>query len=176
MLNYVLVENAFIKNENKFVALITNSKSINMDDIINLMVSEGTGLTRPQTLAYFEKFKQAIRFYLEQGYSVNTPLVRFRPSITGGFRNSSDRFDPSRHRIMMRANAGTYIKEVETVVQPVFANIDYHIPIPYQLVDAATNLSNKSITAGSKCTRFFIPSLPLQPTFSYIKRTFIKQL
>ena len=149
MLNYVLAENVHTKKEKKFIALITDSETKNMDDIIDLMVSEGTGMTRPQTLAYFEKLKQVIRFYLEQGYSVSTPLVRFRPSIRGTFLNISDRFDPSRHRIMMRAVAGTFIKEVETVVQPVCVTVDNHIPYPVELKDAATNLRCTSIAAGS---------------------------
>ena len=62
MIKYVLVENSLTKKENKFVALISDSQTKTMDDIINLMVSEGTGMTRPQTLAYFEKLKEVIRF------------------------------------------------------------------------------------------------------------------
>lgn len=149
MIKYVLVENSFTKNENKFVALISDSQTKTMDDIIDHMVSEGTGMTRPQTLAYFEKLKEVIRFYLEQGYSVNTPLVRFRPSIRGAFRDESDRFDPERHKLVMRAIAGSYIKEAETVVKPVYAKTDYHIPHPISLIDVATDRPATTIMTGS---------------------------
>lgn len=149
MIKYVLVENSFTKNENKFVALISDSQTKTMDDIIDHMVSEGTGMTRPQTLAYFEKLKEVIRFYLEQGYSVNTPLVRFRPSIRGTFHDLSDRFDPERHKLVMRAVAGSYIKEIEAVAKPVYGRTDYHIPHPIALIDVATDRPSTSIPSGS---------------------------
>lgn len=149
MIKYVLAKNAFTKNDDKFVALISGSETKTMDDIIDMMVSEGTGMTRPQTLAYFEKLKQTIRFFLQHGYSVNTPLVRFRPSIRGSFRNFDDRFQPGRHRLEMRAIAGSYIKEIEPVAKLMYVQVDHHPPRPVLLVDATTNCSCCSIAAGS---------------------------
>ena len=54
MLKYCLVDNRLAKDEKNFVAMVSSPVTMTLDKLIDEMISEGTGLTRPQALAYFE--------------------------------------------------------------------------------------------------------------------------
>ena len=56
----MLMENKMTGDAHQCVALISGSEVKNMDDVIDSKVAEGTGLTRPQALAYFEKSRATI--------------------------------------------------------------------------------------------------------------------
>jgi hypothetical protein len=90
MLKYALVENAMALDPSNCVAIVSSPESKNLDDVINFMVAEDTGLTRPQAMAYFEKLTQTILYFVGQGHSVATPLLRVRPTISGVLNNKSD--------------------------------------------------------------------------------------
>ena len=66
MLKYLLVNNAMTSNPNACVAIVSSPESKNLDDVVSFMVSEGTGLTRPQALAYFEKLTQTVMYFVGQ--------------------------------------------------------------------------------------------------------------
>jgi hypothetical protein len=55
--------------------------NITFDDLLNIMVEEGSGLTRPQALAYFERLTQTVIRLLENGCTINTPLFKVRPTL-----------------------------------------------------------------------------------------------
>lgn len=117
MLKYALVENALARNPNGFVALVTSPENKDLNDVIDYMIAEGTGLTRPQALAYFEKLSQTIEYFVGQGHRVVTPLFRIRPVIRGVFADPDDTFDSSRHRICIRTISGLRLSELATKIK-----------------------------------------------------------
>ena len=52
MINYSLVENVLAPNPNGYVAVVSSSETKDLNAVIDFMIAEGTGLTRPQALAY----------------------------------------------------------------------------------------------------------------------------
>lgn len=148
MIKYYLIENPIIKGDNRFMALVSNVESKNLNDIINLMIDEGTGLTRPQALAYFERLMQAIGFWLQNGYAVNTPLVKFRASITGTFRDEFDNFDPSRHQLNIRAVAGARMKNLTTTTKLERSLVASQAPLLISFNDTHSNEDNATATVG----------------------------
>lgn len=122
------------KDTKSYVALVRSSKSINLDEILDDMVDEGTGLSRPQALAYFEKLTQLVIKYLGKGYFVNTPLFRYRSSIPGKFDSKTDFYDPTRHEVRITSSTGARIKGMhnthhpeKVIVSPINPQIDYFI-------------------------------------------------
>ena len=115
---------------------------------MNDMVDEGTGLTRPQALAYFEKLVQLTMGYLSQGYFVSTPLFRFRASLPGTFASKNDHFDPSMHEIKYTASAGLRIRKMPPYTMPAKFNISKISPELFYFIDSTTEEINSVGTSG----------------------------
>jgi len=146
MLEYILVENKMAGNAHRCVALISGSKVKNIDDVIDSMVAEGTGLTRPQALAYFEKLTQTIESFVKEGHTVITPLVRVQPSITGIFTDTDDSFDSSRHHIHIRSNSGLRLRALETDIKLKKIVTTREMPILRTFKDIVSGEKNLIIT------------------------------
>lgn len=110
MITYQLKRNLLVPDESHYIARVKSSGAKTLDDVLKKMVEEGTGLTRPQALAYFEKMTQIVLSFLEDGCSVNTPLFIVRPTIKGIFPNYSDIFDPAKHKLSFTMRAGSRVE------------------------------------------------------------------
>jgi hypothetical protein len=111
MLRYSLSKNP-ISTDKSCIAVVSGFGTKTIDDIIDAMVAEGTGLTRPQALAYYEKLEQTIEFFVRSGFTVSTPLLRIRSSISGTFTDYRDKYDPARHRINIKAVSGSRLRKI----------------------------------------------------------------
>lgn len=149
MIKYYLIENYLLKGDSKYMALVTNTETKNLNDIINMMIDEGTGLTRPQALAYFERLMQAIGFWLQNGYAVNTPLVKFRTSISGSFRDELDSFDTNRHQLNIRATPGMRMKTIITSTKLERSRVASQVPNPLTYIDNLTEEENAVASPGA---------------------------
>jgi hypothetical protein len=148
MLKYCLIENPLLKDGKSFIALARSSKTVDLDQFMNDMVDEGTGLTKPQALAYFEKMIQLTVKYLQQGYFINTPLFRYRASISGVFDGKNDTFDPARHEIKLSSTAGSRIRNLNLTVDPNKVSVSKTSPQIFCFIDSATDESNTTGTSG----------------------------
>jgi len=150
MLNYALVENALALNPNGYVAIVSSNEIKDLNAVIDYMVSEGTGLTRPQALAYFEKLTQTIEFFVGQGFRVVTPLMRIRPVVRGVFTGPDDFFDPSRHKICIRTATGLRLSETASKIAHNKVEISQPIPIVRVYIDGMNKKVNISaVSDGS---------------------------
>ncbi|MDR0815107.1 MAG: DUF4469 domain-containing protein [Bacteroidales bacterium] len=148
MLKYALVENAMAVDPNSCVAIVSSPERKNLDDVINFMIAEGTGLTRPQALAYFEKLTQTVLYFVGEGHSVITPLVRVRPTVSGIFTDKRDNFDSSRHQVNIRSTSGFRLRDLETHIKLEKVNVATQIPVPEIFTDALTGEDNFWATSG----------------------------
>ena len=144
MLKYSLVENALTLNPNGFVAVVTSPENKSLNDVIDYMIAEGTGLTRPQAMAYFEKLSQTIEFFLGQGHRVITPLFRIRPVIRGVFANPDDAFDSSRHQIYIRTTSGKRLSALATKIKLEKVDPTQLFPIVLSYTDGMNKTVNTS--------------------------------
>mgnify|MGYP000867925226 CR=1 FL=1 len=148
MLKYCLIDNRMSKDGKNCVAIVSSAKTVDLDELLDDIVAEGTGLTRPQALAYFEKMTQLILRYLGKGYFVTTPLFRFRSSIPGVFIDKLDFFDPTRHKIKVSASAGTRVQYLNAFIDPVKVSASKTSPVILQFIDSATDEINTSGIPG----------------------------
>ncbi len=148
MLKYALVENVLANDPNNCVAVVSSPEVKDLNDVIGFMIAEGTGLTRPQAMAYFEKLTQTIEYFVGQGHRVITPLIHVRPSIKGLFNNMEDHFDSSRHRINIKSASGLRLKELATKIKLEKVDIIQQIPMIKTFVDGTTGSINYSASAG----------------------------
>lgn len=148
MTKYYLTKNYLLNDENKFVAMVFNSKPKDLNDIISYMVNEGAGLTRPQAIAYFERLMQTVGFWLENGCAVNTPLVKFHTSISGSFRDEMDCFDVSRHQLNIRATPGNRMKSIVTNAKLERSKALNKVPVVLYCIDILTEEENSVVSPG----------------------------
>ena len=135
MMTYALVENGLALGPFKCVAIVSSPEVKGLNAVIDHMVAEGTGLTRPQALAYFEKLTQTIEYFVGEGHRVVTPLLRVRPTISGVFDNKKDLFDPSRHQLNIRASAGLRLKKLPSKVKMEKVEVSQQAPLPVLFID-----------------------------------------
>jgi len=148
MFKYCLIENPLSKEEKNFVALVRSERTIDLEQFLKDMVDEGSGLTRPQALAYFEKMTQLVLRYLQQGYFVTTPLFRYRASISGVFAQKIDLFDRSKHVINVTASAGARIRSMISLSDPTKITISKTSPEIFMFIDAVTEECNLTGTSN----------------------------
>ena len=134
---------------NECLAVVAGSLKININDILDYMVAEGTGLTKPQALAYFEKLEQTIEHFIGVGATINTPLFKTRTTISGVFQNKKDEFSPDRHRVHVRMTAGIRLKQLESELSVRKVSRPANIPEPIDFLDMPTQLENERIIPGN---------------------------
>lgn len=148
MLKYCLVDNRLAKDEKNFVAMVSSPVTMTLDKLIDEMISEGTGLTRPQALAYFEKLMQATISFLDKGYCVSTPFFVARPTIKGVFNSAKEQFDPEKHQINISFRSGKKLQKSAAAFYLEKVDLNIYQPILYDYFDAATLTKNSIAIPG----------------------------
>lgn len=149
MLKYCLIENSLAKEGKNYVALVTSPETKTLEDLIDVIIAEGTGLTRPQALAYFEKITQTVLGFLKDGHRVVTPLFAVRPTIKGTFNDADDSFDKARHSINVRLLAGKRLRGLSAEFLLVKSDISTYQPLLKKFIDAATVSVNSKATPNA---------------------------
>ena len=148
MVQYALRENTLKGDPNGYIAEVNALGVATLDDIIGQMITEGSGLTRPQAMAYFEKLTQSVEYFINLGFTVSTPLFRLMTSISGTFTNKDDSFDPARHQINVRTISGVRLSKLEKELSTVKTRLNRSYPAPELLTDISTGMDNSRITGG----------------------------
>ncbi|WP_432963349.1 DNA-binding domain-containing protein [Treponema sp. OMZ 840] len=107
MLKYCLRENLLTAKPDDFMAQVTDSQVFTLDDIIERMVKRGTTVTRTDLAALMQLYTQECTYIVEEGGTLNTPLINTSYSISGVFDGADDGFDAKRHALHLNITAGT---------------------------------------------------------------------
>jgi hypothetical protein len=148
MLKYVLVENPMTTGQRSYIAHVSSPEIKTLEDVVNHIISEGTGLTRPQALAYFEKLTQSFLFFVSQGHHVITPLLKVRPTISGLFEDELDTFDASRHKVGIHSASGSRLRDLATNIKLEKVDIATLAPVPAIFTDTHSEEHNFLVTSG----------------------------
>jgi len=148
MVKYALKENTLGDNSKGYLAIVNSLGVASLDDIIGQMIAEGTGLTRPQAMAYFEKLTQSVEYFVRLGFTVSTPLFRTRTSISGTFTGKYDNFDRARHQINVKTISGIRLNKMEKELTAVKTKLNRLFPCPETIIDASSETENSKVTTG----------------------------
>ena len=150
-INFTLVPNHLNgSDEARFIARVQSTGSLNMPQIIELMLKKGSTVTKADIVSVLENYAEIIETFLGLGYIVNTNIARFRPSIKGTFASNSDPFDPASHALSINASPSPRI--LEKVRGEAQINRQPEREMKYDLVDFIDFQSgtiNQTITSGS---------------------------
>ena len=148
MLKYCLRENLLTAKPDDYMAQVTDSQVFTLEDIIDRMVKRGTTVTRTDLAALMQLYTQDCTYIVEEGGTLNTPLINTSFSISGVFDGADDSFDGKRHGINLNISAGTALKEACTKVKAGKVETASTDPYITAVTDKLTGDSD-TITIGS---------------------------
>ncbi len=148
-LRYALFENHLTSESDDFMAVVQFYESKTQDDVINLMISRGSTVTRAEALSVMEEYGLATEQLLKEGYGINTPLFNLSPSIQGVFNGSDDSFDRSRHTVRVNITPGLRIKGVVGSISVEKVKGATPKPDPEYLDDKGSGTRNDILTPGN---------------------------
>jgi hypothetical protein len=145
-IKYYLQPNPITPDPNDQSARVLANTVHNTDTIIAKMMIRGTGCSEPDIRAVLHLFFNVVSDEVADGNNVNTPLVNFRPGISGVFASATDVFDGSRHVLKGNVSSGIMLAQkmqsakVEKINQPVPA------PALVEFMDVNSGVANSKIT------------------------------
>ena len=138
-----------ISNEkNDRIGRVIKSKSIDVDDLVGLIVSRGTNLSASTIKAAFELMKEMAIEQVANGASVNFGLGHFQLKVNGVFHGDHDKWDNEKHRLSIKVTPGTDLtRAVQACEVKVRGKAASSIAIN-TLTDITTGLVNTCLTPG----------------------------
>ena len=95
------------------------------------MIARGSTVTRAEARANLQEYTDAVHYFLREGYSINSDLLKASFSISGVFTSEEDSFDASRHKLNVNLLLGADLKEIPSQVKVYKATPRYRYPRCY---------------------------------------------
>jgi len=147
-LKYYLQHYAAFKNLNNHAARVQTNGSLDLNAIISHMQKRGCTVTVADTKAVLDLFFCIIAEKVSNGYTVNSPLANFRPSIRGTFKSADDSVDSSRHHCRATISQGAMLGKIMQDCTVVKIDHSEHVPIIRQFRDVVSNTFNRDLRPG----------------------------
>ncbi len=148
-IKYVLIRNEPLLDSKRCMARILSAGAADLDAVIDVMVDRGSSLLRSEILAVLDEYHHAVEKLLLDGKRVLTPLANYRVGIRGVFENEDDTFDPARHQLLARANAGPQLQQaIRLQAQATKTESLALPPNPVRYFDVTTGQENAVVTPG----------------------------
>lgn len=147
-IKYYLRKNSLSINQKSHKAVIVPYKINTLSDIIDEMLTRGTTLSEADIVASLHLFFEVVTQQVQEGNHVNTPIVNLKPGISGSFNNSTDNFDPLRHKIKATASVGPAVKRMmeKAVSEKITKTLT--VPILTSFKDIQTQNLNAVVSPG----------------------------
>ena len=148
-IQYTLRDNRLTPDPNDYMAMVSPTRTVELEGIINRMIERGSTVTRTDILSVFEDFESALESLLAEGTSVNLPFGNYSSSIKGIFDSATDTFDSSRHQVVSVVNPGSRLRDAYRAGMPV-AKQEAVLPAPNLLeyLDINSGERNSLVTKG----------------------------
>lgn len=159
-----------LKDDKSYTATVRSRGSIDENGIVNAMVGRGNMITEEDARAMLIALYTVVVEALVSGYTVKTPLVKFKVSIRGKFTDDQDVFDPARHHVHVNATMGTLLREALSRFVPEKQDKVTAGPEPESFYDLTSGAVDSTVTPSGmgRLTGFrleFDPADPAQGIF-----------
>lgn len=143
---YALVDNPLTQITTDLRASVRPVEAVTEDELIEMIVLHNTGITDSVARKVLAEYQRALRFFLEKGRHVNTPLLNTTFSISGVFDHDEDTFDRSRHELKLNFKPGLYFKGLTDQLNPVKVEANANLPLITGFVDTESGTQNDILT------------------------------
>lgn len=148
-LKFALFENHLTSDPDDYMAVVQDLRSKAQEDVIDLMISRGSTVTKAEALSVLEEYAGAIVLLLKDGYAINTPIFNLSPSIKGVFYGPDEPFNSPAHAVKINITAGTRLREVGPQVAVERVKGGSPQPDPEYLDDLGSDTRNEQLTPGN---------------------------
>ena len=148
MLYYHLLDNPVTQDTTDFRGQVVSQGSKNDEDLIDFMIARGSTVTKAEAQASLQEFTDAVVFFLKEGYTINSRLLRAGFSVRGVFTSQEDTFDANRHQVNIKLQAGSSLKDLPGQIKVAKTEGNPALPLPKTLLDVTTNSTNDRLTPG----------------------------
>lgn len=148
-LMYALFENHLTADPSDYMAVVQDLQSKTQEDVINLMISRGSTVTKAEALSVFEEYALALEQLVTDGYAVNTPLFNLSPSIKGVFYSDTEPFNPATHTVRLNISPGTRLRQMASGISLSRVQGASPQPDPLYLEDLGSGTRNETLTSGN---------------------------
>jgi hypothetical protein len=149
MLDYYLTENLLTPSQDDYMAHVTNVRYYTIDEIIDLILKSGAGLTHSDVLSVWQAQKDTISSIVAAGDGIDTELMIIHPSVQGVFHGANDSYDPVRHHIRTNLQRGTVLRDAAAKIKTRKVQVTDPIPTLQQVVDMVNNTVNDTLSRDS---------------------------
>jgi hypothetical protein len=147
-IKYCITPSKLSANPDGFVARVQSRRSVGIEEIAAEIARLGTTVSKEDVLNVLNHYHNVVARTLLKGEIIKTPAVHYRVSIRGTFAHQGDSFDPSRHQLAVRLNAGPLLRRALRDAQVEKYLGTKAVPRPLCYVDAYSGEQNGTLTPG----------------------------
>lgn len=147
-IKFSLLDNPIAKQSDALRAQVKSLEVLDTSNVIDKIVARNSGLSSATVQACVQLFYEEVANSVADGFSVNTPLANFRPSIRGVFNSHLDGFDSARHQLGASISAGVLLNEKIQQASVEKLTLADNQPLVKAYMDGTTKGVNASITLG----------------------------
>ncbi|GHV61294.1 hypothetical protein FACS1894195_1610 [Bacteroidia bacterium] len=148
MLDYSLHENLLTERTDDFAAQPHVKNSYKRDQLIELMLSRGTLVTKTDIVAVLNNLEETVDYIVRNGGTVNLPLFDTGFSIGGVFDSAMDSFDPLRHKLHVTIRKSSVLRTAEKEVKLTKTNSAPPLPTVLEVKDCVSGAVDTTLTSG----------------------------
>ncbi|MCB0196020.1 MAG: DUF4469 domain-containing protein [Anaerolineae bacterium] len=108
---YTIHKTGYSNGEEKYHASVHYNQVMNEDDVIDLMLLNGSPFSRSDTQAILNKYYETINTAACNGWQVVTRNARYGVTIKGVFTGPHDKLDSRRHKVVPQVKPGLGFKK-----------------------------------------------------------------
>jgi hypothetical protein len=147
-MDYFLTDNHLTPDPDDQVAIPTNIRSYNDEQIIDRIMQRGISLTRSGLTAGIIAYQEEQGYIVEAGDGLNTGLIVAGPDIAGKFNGVTDSFDHSRHKIRYGVNLSRAMQEKIAKIKTTKVQAPNTGPLIVAIRDGISGLMDGTLSAG----------------------------
>jgi hypothetical protein len=143
-IEYVMKPNHLDTTKESYRAQVVNSESFGAADVVDYVSRTNAGVSKPEIVSIEAAFEDAFAYFLSQGKSFHSPLLRLSLSIRGSYEKGEH---PSSKNIHANAYVGPLLQQaaesasVKTGQEAIRWAIE-------QVVDVSSGIVDNAITTG----------------------------
>jgi hypothetical protein len=141
---YIMKPNTLDTTEESYRAQVVNSESFGVDDLVDYVSRTNAGVSKPEIVSIETAFEDAFAYFLSQGKSFHSPLLRLSLSIRGSYRKGEY---PSSKNVHANAYVGPLLQQAaeNADVKAGQESVKWAIE---RVVDVSTGHANSVLTIG----------------------------